>query len=117
MHSFSRDMDTFKNTAEKLNTDVMEIRDDIRKRPTTEHVGTIIEERLRTVGIYPIHAEDHQKDMAYVRKARVRDDSVSVMKMWAMRTIVGLVIVSILTWTGNAVYNQIKEDVRTETIE
>lgn len=115
IHQFTRKMDNFENVAEKLNSDVMEIRDDIRKRPTTEKVDTLIDERLRNVGIYPMHSDEHQKDQAYLRKARQRDENMSTMKMWAMRILVGALVTGILTWTGTAVYNQFKEEIRAET--
>ena len=70
-----------------------------------------IDRKLLDVGIDFTERSEHQKDMSYIRRSRLNQENRNRI---IAQTLMGVVITSILFFTGNAIYEKFVEDVKKE---
>lgn len=98
---------------EHTNRDIMEIRECMAAIPSERQVRDIAHEVVKEQ-LHSPEDPDIREDMLFLRRSRKRHENVSSIKLYVTRAVILAVVLGALTWTGNAVYDKIKEDVKQE---
>lgn len=92
----------------KLDNELSEIKKAIGGKPDMEDM----ERKLQDYGFDD--PSEIKKDAQFVRKERLKHEKYDGIKTRVIQVVLTALIMGVLTWTGSAIYEKIKEDVRQE---
>lgn len=98
-------------TFEHINRDIREIREGMAAKPNEHDVREIATEVINER--FP-DDEATRKDLTYLRRSRERHENVSTIKLRVTQAVIITIVLGALGWTGSAVLDKVKEDVKQE---
>ena len=104
----SQSLEILTGEVRHMREDFKELREDIRRKPDMSDV----ERKLQEYGLDD--PKETKKDSEFLRKERLKHEKYDGIKTRVIQAVATTVFLGALAWTGNAMYEKVKEDVRQE---